>query len=451
MNKKRILQLTLLSFLMLLLVACKPKVEDKKEAKKVQLPEVVLAYSDEEVVAFNNRINQGENNTYEGLSPHNNPILTAPEKLPSVLFYDSGIDITYPEEGVKGIYLAPSVFSDPERLNYLLDYVETTALNAVVIDFKDDEGVIQTKLETDNPLVNQNSYNNVDIKELLKDLEKRQIYPIARIVTFKDRLVAEAKPEYSFKDSETGEIWQDGNGAKFINPFLPEIWDYNITIAIEAAKLGFKDIQFDYVRFPEGFQTFSDQLDYNIGNYQTYVTDDPEKFGQERVYAINDFLEEANDKLAPYGADVSADIFGYTAIAGDAPDVRGIGQNFEQIAERVDTISSMIYPSHWGLGFFGIPAPDLEPYNLVDQYMYSENLILKNITNAANSRPWLQDFTDWNLAPGTYQEYGPLQVQQQIVALEENGITEFLLWNPSGIFNEGVDYAPESSGNEYYY
>ncbi|MGX7108445.1 putative glycoside hydrolase [Facklamia miroungae] len=451
MKYKKIFQLALIPFIIFILSACNNTTKETEKTTNYQLPKVALAYSEEEIVEFNNRINQGENNTYEGLSPHNAPVLTAPEKLPSVLFYDSGIDIPYPEEGVKGIYLAPAVFNDPDRLNYLLDYIDNTALNAVVIDFKDDEGIIQTHLESDNSLVNQNSFDNIDFKKLLKELEKRKIYPIARIVTFKDRLVAEAKPEYSFKDAETGEIWQDANGAKFINPFLPEIWDYNITIAIEAAKLGFKDIQFDYVRFPEGFQTFSDQLDYSIGNYQTYVTDDPEKFGQERVYAINDFLEEANDKLAPYGADVSADIFGYTAIAGDAPDVRGIGQNFGQIAERVDTVSSMIYPSHWGLGFFGIPAPDLEPYNLVDQYMYSENMILKNITNAANSRPWLQDFTDWNLAPGTFQEYGPLQVQQQIVALEENGIHEFLLWNPSGIFNEGVDYAPESSGNEYYY
>ena len=132
--------------------------------------------------------------------------------------------------------------------------------------------------------------------------------------------------------------------------------------------------------------------------------------------------------------------------------MRGIGQNFAQMAERVDVISSMVYPSHWGPGFFGIAYPDLEPYNVVDQYMYSEKAILANTTNQVTSRPWLQSFTDYGLAPGTFQEYGPLQIQQQIVALSEYGIHEYLLWNASGsYYSEGVDYAPELSGQDYYY
>ena len=438
--------------LVFLATACQSFKPKEEAPKDYVLPEVSINYSKEEVVAFHNSINQGTYNQYEGLAPHNQPILKAPEHLPSALFYDSGIQINYPKDGVKGVYVPASVFNDPDQYQFLLDLLDNTYLNAMVIDFKDDYGNVLAQVDTKNPLVQKNSSGTVDFKKILKDLEKHEIYPIARIVTFKDNLLSSEHPEYSFKDRETGAIWSDGNGSQFINPFMKEVWDYDVEVAIEAAKLGFKEIQFDYVRFPEGFETFSDKLEYDIGDFGDYVTDDVNKFGQERVYAINGFLEYAREKLAPYGAETSADVFGYTAIAGDAPDVRGIGQNFAQMAERVDVISSMVYPSHWGPGFFGIAYPDLEPYNVVDQYMYSEKAILANTTNQVTSRPWLQSFTDYGLAPGTFQEYGPLQIQQQIVALSEYGIHEYLLWNASGsYYSEGVDYAPELSGQDYYY
>lgn len=452
---KYLLKLLSLIGLIFILGACQNQTDDSQTAESepqyYQLPQIEIDYNFEEVVAFNNRVNTNNSNRYEGMVAHNRPLLITPSELPSVLFYDSGIQIPYPEEGVKGVYIPATALTDEEHFNYLLDFIDQTHLNAVVIDFKDDGGNILGDIETDIPLLNENVLGTVDFESILKELEKRQIYPIARVVTFKDNMLSNASPEYTFMDSETGEIWMDGNGAQFINPFMREVWDYNIAASIEAAKLGFKEIQFDYVRFPEGFETFSENLDYNLGDYEAYVTDDEGLFGQERVYAINDFLEYANEQIAPYGADVSADVFGYTAIAGDAPDVRGIGQNFAQMAERVDVISSMIYPSHWGPGFFGLDYPDLYPYEVVDQYMYSESLIIDNLMNNVTTRPWLQDFTDTSLVPGTYQEYGPQQIQEQIIALNEYEVYEFLLWNAGGYYTEGVDYAPEITGNEFYY
>lgn len=446
------LTVIMLLILTLGLSACSMQPKNKAEQPNFkEIPQVNIDYNEEQIVEFKNRGNNNKINRYEGLVANTGSILTAPETLPSVLFYDSGINIPYPKEGVKGIYLPVTVFEDEQHYQNILDYLDQTQLNTVVIDFKDDAGQILGKIDSENPLVQENVIGNVDFQKILKDLEAHQIYPIARIVTFKDNLLSSAKPEYSFKDSKTGETWQNVDGAQFINPFMKEVWDYNLEVAIGAAKLGFKEIQFDYVRFPEGFQTFSDQLEYNIGDYGAYVTDDPEKFGQERVYAITEYLAYAKEKLAPYGAKISADIFGYTAIAGDAPDVRGIGQNFAQMAEQVDVVSSMIYPSHWDLGFFGLEAPDLQPYEVVDQYMYSELETLNSLTDKPTTRPWLQDFTDYNLAPGTFQEYGTQQVQEQIVALHENGVHEFLLWNPNGVYSPDVDYAPEITGNQFYY
>ena len=446
------LNLIILLLFTLALSACSMQQKNKEEQPNFkEIPQVNIDYNENQIVEFNNRANKNEINRYEGLVANSGNIISAPEVLPSVLFYDSGINIPYPEEGVKGIYLPVTVFEDEQHYQNILDYLDQTHLNTVVIDFKDDAGQILGKIDSENPLVQENIIGNVDFQKILKDLEAHQIYPIARIVTFKDNLLSTEKPEYSFKDSKTGETWQNVDGAQFINPFMKEVWDYNLEVAIGAAKLGFKEIQFDYVRFPEGFETFSDQLEYNIGDYGAYVTDDPEKFGQERVYAITEYLAYAKEKLAPYGAKISADIFGYTAIAGNAPDVRGIGQNFAQMAEQVDVVSSMIYPSHWDLGFFGLEAPDLQPYEVVDQYMYSELETLNSLTDKPTTRPWLQDFTQWDLAPGTFQEYSTQQVQEQIVALHENGVHEFLLWNPNGIYSTDVDYAPEITGNQFYY
>ena len=441
-----------LAFFVLILTACGKQQATEQQTTYYNLPDVSNKYPEEDILDFNSRVNRGQTNRYEGLVIRDTPLLQRPAELPSALFYDSGIDIPYPEEGVKGIYITTDNLLDDDFFNYIIDYIDQTALNAVVVDFKDDYGQIIPPLETDNAMIQENVTGLLDLREKLEIFEEKGIYPIARIVTFKDYMLSDSHPELSFHDAETGLLWQDPtNGSQYINPFSKKVWNYNVDIAIEAAKMGFKDIQFDYVRFPESFNIYEETLEYDIGDYSSYVTDDPETEGGERVMAINDFLEYSRDQLAPYGVKISADIFGYTAVAGDAPDVRGIGQNFAQMAEHLDAVSSMIYPSHWGDAFFGIQYPDLHPFEVIDEYMYSEEIALSDVSNPVISRPWLQDFTEWYKVPGTYQEYGPQQVQEQIVALQQHGVYEFLLWNAAGEYSEGVDYAPELSGNEYYY
>ncbi|WP_241152355.1 putative glycoside hydrolase [Vaginisenegalia massiliensis] len=435
------MQLLVLSFTFLLISACGLS----KEAKMTPLPKIKDKYKSEVIADFNNRVTKKQTNKYENLVIRNKPVLTKPGNLPSSLFYDSGIEIAYPQDGVKGIYLTADNVADPTTFNDAIDYINQTDLNTVVIDFKDDSGNVTTPLKTNDSDIKNSINPIVDLKDTMKVLEKNQIYPIARIVTFKDTHFADKHPEYSFISKETGQVWQNEQGAKFINPFLKQVWDYDIKIAIEAAKMGFKEIQFDYVRFPEGFHDLSDTLSYSKGDYENYVGTDEDKIGEERVAAVTDFLKYARERLAPYGVKVSADVFGYTAVAGDKPDVRGIGQNFAMMAEQVDVISSMVYPSHWGPGFFGIPHTDLQPFDTIDEYMYSEESALAGVKNNVISRPWLQDFTDSSLPVGTYQHYGPKQVQEQINALHKHGIHEFLLWNVDGRYTHGVDYKPESN------
>lgn len=447
MNKHTSLKAVTKIFALLLvifgLVACAQQEEPEEQVYEV--PEVQPKYDEEKLLDFQTRRTRGDTQRYENLKIRQTPVLDRPENLPDSMYYATEVNIAYPEEGVKGIYMSVDTVADEDTFWELIDFVIDNGLNSIVFDFKDDTGNITTRLDTDNALIQENTWDALDLQEALKVCEEYGIYPIARIVTFKDNRLSNSRPDLSFHDKETGEVWADTNAAQYVNPFLYEVWEYNVDVAIEAAKIGFQDIQFDYVRFPEGFDVFSEDLEFDKGAYTHYVISEEAK-GEDRVVVILDFLKYARERLAPYNVQVSADVFGYTAVAGDSPDVRGIGQHFARMAENVDTISAMIYPSHWGTDFFGITNPDLHPYETIDAYMNSEELALSDLQNDVNSRPWLQDFTDYfSLPPGTFQEYGPDQVQEQIDALFDHGVYEFLLWNAGGTYTPGVDYHPEKT------
>lgn len=264
----------------------------------------------------------------------------------------------------------------------------------------------------------------------MQELEEKGIYPIARVVVFKDSVLAKKRPDLSF--TKNGQVWVNGKGEAFVNPFEKEVWEYNVQIGKKAAEMGFQEIQFDYVRFPEGFETRDKELDYGLGDYKDIEMDDVKK----RVQAVTDFVKYAREELSNYDVDVSVDIFGYAATIEETP---GIGQNFSKIASNVDIISSMIYPSHW-TSYFGIENPDTEPYKLVSEYAKVENEVLGKLEDSPVSRPWIQDFEAPWLYSGAPKQYGKAEVEAQIKALYENDIHEFLLWNAANVYTENVDY-----------
>ncbi|WP_240683962.1 putative glycoside hydrolase [Bacillus infantis] len=343
--------------------------------------------------------------------------------------YDSGYTFEYPD-AVRGVYVTGHS-AGGEKFNKLVDLIGKTDLNAMVIDIKDDWGNLTYIPEGKSPYSSIGKPYIKDPATVLKTMEEKKIYPIARVVVFKDSVLANSKPEWSYKDGN--KVWSNGRGESFVNPFLKEVWDYNVGIAIEAAKMGFQEIQFDYVRFPEGFEKREETLTYSTGEYNG--ADDNV---QKRVQAVTDFVAYAREKLKPYDVQVSVDIFGYSATLPEAP---GIGQNFSKISSNVDVISSMIYPSHW-TSYFGISKPDLEPYNLVAEYSKLEKKKLGELEEAPVSRPWLQDFTASWLGAGNYKAYGKQEVEAQIKALKDQGINEYLLWNAGNSYTEGVDYTP---------
>ncbi|WP_370741236.1 putative glycoside hydrolase [Longirhabdus pacifica] len=327
---------------------------------------------------------------------------------------------------VKGLYASAHSVAG-QRFSQLLELADTTELNAFVIDVKEDFGYITYPTEDENLKQYDTVYPIMkDVPALMQTLDEHDIYPIARIVVFKDSKLATIKPEWSFVQSD-GTIWKNGRDESFVNPYVKEVWDYNVAIAKEAAALGFKEIQFDYVRFPEGFENRADTL--------TYTKDE-----RARIDVVSDFVRYAREALSPLDVRVSVDIFGYAA---SVPAAEGIGQDFNKISQFVDVISPMVYPSHYSTGWFGANVPDAAPYVTINGAMIDTHEKLAEIEQLKPIiRPWIQDFTaSW--VPGNIS-YGKKEVEAQIKALEDNNIHEFLLWNASNRYTPDVDYTPSN-------
>ena len=374
---------------------------------------------------------RAEEEVTQKLTLRTSSLLKIPVNFPTTSSYDSGINIPYPKEGVKGIYVQ-AFRAKGEELDKIVRYVDKTDINAVVVDVRDGYGKITMPLETNNQTIQNNTVNEItDTKQLLKTLEKHQIYPIARIVSFGDHLVPYQNPDLTFR-TLAGTVWENDEGEAFLNPFLKENWEYIAEIAIGAAKAGFKDIQLDYVRFPLGFELVEKYLDYDLGDYSDYTDMD-----EARIAAVTDFVSFVREKLKPYGVHLSADILAHAITASK---IGGIGQKFTNIADHVDVISPMIFPSHWVNGAFGVKDPDKQPYDIVTQYMKIENGYVKELNPSPTSRPWIQAFTADYLGEGNFQLYTADVISQEIKALKEAGIKEYLLWNAASQYSTEIDF-----------
>lgn len=330
---------------------------------------------------------------------------------------------------VKGIFLTAGSLSLDSRFNYLLDLVNETEINSMVIDVKNDNGTLTYKSESDiakdiNPKYVIKTESFINKMNILLD---NNVYPIARIVTFKDKQAGAMRPDLVLK-AKNGQVWRDNKGNTWLNPFNKEAWEYPIQLAEEAALKGFKEIQFDYVRFP---------TDGDVGNIDFGDTK-----GKTKADAIAEFLAYARERLEPLGAYVSADVFGHIInVKGDA----GIGQNMEKLAVSTDILCPMVYPSHYALGSYGVPYPDSDPYKIIIEAM---SRAVRRVDNAEGDddkkailRPWLQDFSATWLKDKYgeyYVSYGPEQVRAQIQATYDAGLKEWILWNSGNRYTTGA-------------
>ena len=306
-------------------------------------------------------------------------------------------------EYVHGIHLSAWVAGLDSYKKRFEPYLSREKLNTIVIAIKEYEGQVYIPISEEL----KKKYNTPvrpipKISEYLQELKSKGVYPIARIVVFKDNHLAKNFSHLAVKNPD-GTVWKDYKGNSWTDPYNKEVWQYNIDIAKSAIELGFEEIQFDYIRFPSDGNT--KLCRYSQKHSSTTATT-----------ALVEFLTYAKQQFSP--TLVSIDVFGLT------PSVNhdmGIGQRFLQMAEVVDYISPMMYPSHYRKGEYGIPDPNKEPYKTVFRTVSDAKKLLGE--NYHKLRPYLQDFS-------LGYKYGPQEVKSQIKACYDNGIFDWLLWDP---------------------
>ncbi len=302
------------------------------------------------------------------------------------------------EGGVKGIYLNGYDFTNSEKMDSIITILSETKVNTIVLDVKTDNGHILY----DSNLQEVNELNNKRVKydkSLILEFKKEfNIYLIGRVVAFQDPYFAKNFENSSVIDATTNSPYSQ-NGQYFLDPGDKKARDYVLNIAIEACSLGFDEIQFDYIRYPD-----TNKIDLIYEDENTY---------ENRIENINSFLRFAKDTLNGMGCLVSADIFGYVL---QTKADNGIGQHLETIAETVDFISPMVYPSHYSEGSFGYQYPNDFPYEVVSAAL---NDGINRGIEEEKIRPFLQGF--WHDAR---------DVQLNIEAAENKNL-DWIIWNNS--------------------
>jgi hypothetical protein len=330
---------------------------------------------------------------------------------------------------VKALYITAAVASVPSLVEEYLALIETTELNAIVIDLKsdlrDDLGLIY--YDSKVPIVDElgTDADYVDMAGLVAEAKRRGIYTIARVQLFShDNALADARPDWAIQWKDSGEVYADlpGPGIRYawLDPWDRNVWDYNIQLGVEAALMGFDEINYDYIRYPDMTSEQFQQLKFDQPT-------DPAVNPDEMQMNIATFMEQAHRAMNGAGAYFSVDVFGRVVLGPS----KSIAQNLDLMGYRSDYVAPMPYPSLWWSGVFDVEVPVREPYKVL--YGATEAGYAQMADHYARLRPWLQDHTDpW--AP-VVVKYGPAEVRAQIDAVEDFGkASGWMLYDSANIY-----------------
>jgi hypothetical protein len=305
----------------------------------------------------------------------------------------------------------------------LLRIARETEINTFVIDIKESDTYL-TYPTTGIPLALEIGAHerpaSLWLPELVDTLKAHGIYPIARIVVFKDEMLAEKRQDLAIRHIDGG-VWKDQRGKPWVDPYNRTVWDYNIEIAREALEMGFSEIQWDYVRFP----------DVVAARQRTMAF--PLAAGRSRADVIREFILHSRERLADYRAPITADVFGLvTHVPGDV----GIGQQWETLIGVADALLPMVYPSHYSAGMYGFTQPNAHPYEIVrasmqDAVERTEHVARQGVA-VGEIRPWLQAMS------ATWIDdivYGAGHLRHQIQATHDAGLRSWVLWNPGSRYD----------------
>jgi hypothetical protein len=325
---------------------------------------------------------------------------------------DSLIKGTLP---VRGLYVFRFA-ANPRRMKKLLAIADSTEINAFVIDVKDEFGL---NFNPTDPMLKKNAGTQskaTHLAAVVDTMRAHGILPIARIVVFKDSVTARNNPDHTIRKAD-GSPWRDKKGQTWVNPYANAIWEYNFRVADEAIKMGFGEIQFDYIRFPEPYRSLPPQVF-------------PEQKGRTKPQVLAEFLSTARERFAKQGVRTTADIFGLVTTVGGALEV---GQKWEPISQSVDAVLPMVYPSHYPPGSFQLPHPNADPYDVIHIAISrarerDEKLGIKG----EHVRPWLQAFSIGQ------PKYGPHEIEEQKRAVYDSGYDGWVLWEPGTRYDKFI-------------
>lgn len=308
-----------------------------------------------------------------------------------------------------------------EKMWQLIDVAKRTEVNALVIDVKDDRGFVlyrsnvplarEIGADTNRPM------RATRLRAVLDTMRANGIYPIARIVVVKDPLLADRKLEWAIRRrDDPSQPWLDKNGKPWLDAHQRGPWQYAVDLAREAVALGFSEVQFDYVRFPDEKRLVREAT-FPLAN------------GRVRAQVIRDQLASSRAALKDTKVPFTIDVFGLTAT--DTTDM-GIGQRWEMFVDQADYVLPMAYPSHYAPGTYRLGNPNAHPYRVIERTIADARRRSATVSSPARLVLWYQDFT---LGP---PRYGPDEVRAQIRAGEKNGVPEWILWNPRSVYNLGA-------------
>ena len=314
---------------------------------------------------------------------------------------------------VRALYLNRFAIQSMRKFRYLLALADTTEINGFVVDMKDEFGLNYRTARTEYRK-NAGTHGVVpNVKALVDSMKAHGVVPIARIVAFKDPVAAAANPEWTIR-KEDGTQWLDKEGLAWVSAHHKDVWEYNLGIAEELVAMGFEEIQWDYVRFPEPYRSLPKQV------FPGATKSKPE--------ALSEFLKVAQQRLGKLGARNTADIFGLvTTVKGPLE----IGQWWEKISPHVDVVLPMVYPSHYPRGAFGIARPNAEPYTVLKIALDTARVRDEKlgITKKEHVRPWIQAFSIG------LPKYGPEQITAQKQAIYDAGYQGWVLWSPGSHYD----------------
>jgi hypothetical protein len=314
----------------------------------------------------------------------------------------------YPDE-IRGVHVTMALASLPGKLD---EYFSLTSegLNTIELDVKDENGQVAFTRPA-VPLAARigSARNYYRPAAVVRSVRARGLYLIGRVVVFEDPILAQRKPSMAIRTTSGG-VWVNSAGLGWANPYDERVWKYNVDIAEAAARAGFDEIQFDYIRFPTD------------GDLSSAVF--PGERREAKAKTLSRFLAYARERLKPHGVRISADVFGLAATRD-----LGIGQRPRRLAQHLDAIYPMVYPSHYVPGEFNLNDPNLQPGRTVALSLrdFASELSGMNVRLI----PWLQDFS-------LGREYTLDDLREQVQAARDASAEGFLLWNPSGVYTSGA-------------